>query len=320
MNILAPLDKIKEIEALIEAGATELFCGFNPGIWKANYSKYSSTNRREWSQCNLSSIDELKLAVRRAHYSKTKIYLVANSSFYAQQQMKLLFNIIKSATKTGIDGIIVGDIALIREIHSKIPNLQMHLSVGSSVLNSYSVRFYKKLGISRIILPRHLTISEIKEIVQNSPDLEFEAIVFNDGCSNLDGFCNTLHGIGKFEERQLYCTVPATITVETQPPFKATPRQIRTVRSRFAHRNDYLSITCGTCALYDFNKIGLNSVKIAGRGEKTKKKVRTIAFIKKIINELPHTKNKELFKKKASALFQETFKQSCSFGKCYYPI
>jgi putative protease len=66
--------------------------------------------------------------------------------------------------------------------------LNIHLSTQASVSNSKSANFYKKLGVSRIILARECTLRQIKEISKNSK-IEIETFVHGAMCVSISGRC-----------------------------------------------------------------------------------------------------------------------------------
>ena len=60
--------------------------------------------------------------------------------------------------------------------------MPIHWSVQANTVNFAAVRFWKKLGISRIILSRELSLDEVAEIRQECPDIELEVFVHGALC------------------------------------------------------------------------------------------------------------------------------------------
>ena len=325
MNILSPIDSVSEVDKLIAQGANELYCGIMSKEWKNKYTSIGAVNRREWAGCNLSSLKELEEITSKAHKHNVPVFLTLNSAFYTDEQIPLIMQTVNKALRFEIDGFIVTDIGLIQKLKEfkKQKNFEIHLSSGATVFNSKSVEFYKKVGVDRVILPRHMTIQEIKELTVKSKEsynkVDLEVFIFNDGCTNIDGFCNTLHGIGgDYNKAQLYCESPSTFQVESTKN-QINPRMIRTIKSRFANKEHYLQMDCGACALYDFKKAGIKSVKIVGRGKPTTKKIKDVSFFAQLMEFLHNTNFKEDFQKKAKQLHYNFYNEKCSYGKCYYP-
>lgn len=87
------------------------------------------------------------------------------------------------------DAIIVADPGVLEMIKEFYPEAVLHLSVQANVLNYRSVRFWQKQGVKRIILPRELMLSEIKEIHEKVPGMELEMFVHGAICVAYSGRC-----------------------------------------------------------------------------------------------------------------------------------
>jgi hypothetical protein len=77
---------------------------------------------------------------------------------------------------------------------------------------------------------------------------------------------------------------------------------------------------CGACAIYDFHKIGIASLKVLDRNMPTEEKVKATSFIRKcadLLNENNIPKNEYI--DKCRDLFKQTFKVKCNQYDCYYP-
>jgi putative protease len=320
MNILSPVNKKEEVEQLIKAGANELYCGVLSLEWKKRYTNTGCINRREWASCNFSNFRDLKETVDMAHSYNTPVFLTMNSPFYTTNQYPLILKEIKEAVGIGIDAFIITDVGLLLELKRNKINTNLHISSGATVFNSNTINFYKKLGASRIILPRHLTLGEIKELSVNKPDMDLEVFIFNDGCFNIDGFCTAQHGISEeYEKAVLLCRLPYKTSILFDND-KKDFRKERTIRSRISNLTANLTMECGACALYNFKKYGIASIKIIGRGKPTEKKVKDVSFFKQLLGYLEKDITKEEFVEKAKILYQRMYKGRCHFGMCYYPI
>jgi len=70
-----------------------------------------------------------------------------------------------------------------------MPNVQIHVSTQTNTLNYESVKFWKDLGASRVILARELPIKDIAEIRKQVPDIELECFVHGAQCVSFSGRC-----------------------------------------------------------------------------------------------------------------------------------
>ena len=89
MRILAPVSHLNEIEAVIEAGADELYCGVLPEDWKAQYPSISISRRQEQA-AHFKTFEELKEAIQIAHDHGKKIYFTLNEHYFTVDQYELL--------------------------------------------------------------------------------------------------------------------------------------------------------------------------------------------------------------------------------------
>jgi putative protease len=87
------------------------------------------------------------------------------------------------------DAVIMSDPGLIMLARQEFPDLELHLSTQANTMNWAAVRFWKDQGINRVILPRELSIQEIKQIHEHVPDMELEVFVHGAMCISYPGRC-----------------------------------------------------------------------------------------------------------------------------------
>lgn len=87
------------------------------------------------------------------------------------------------------DALIMADPGLILEARERHPEIPVHLSVQANTVNAGSIRFWKRNGISRVILARELPLSEIAMIREECPDTELEVFVHGALCIAISGRC-----------------------------------------------------------------------------------------------------------------------------------
>ena len=87
-----------------------------------------------------------------------------------------------------MDAVIVSDplvIQLLKEIGSK---MEIHLSTQQSTLNYEAALYWKNEGVTRIVLAREASGSNIKEIIDKT-GLEVEVFIHGAMCSGYSGRC-----------------------------------------------------------------------------------------------------------------------------------
>jgi len=336
IKILSPISRLDEVEKVIAAGADELYCGILLDDWRSSYTVAASINRRQEDNLILGtsphykSFEEFKESVKIAHSGSVPVALTLNEHYYSNEQYPHLLSYVDKALEAGVDALIIGDVAFIVTIQEMEIPVNVYVSTAGTVFNSEAAQFFKELGASRIILPRHLTIEEIGAIAHDVPDMELEAFILNSRCANIDGFCTFQHGLADLfsdsmvKEHYLNaCMLPYNLSVypdTTGQLDPATKDKISWERQSIWSALHIDDRPCGACALYEFSTMGLHGVKIVGRENTKSKKIKDITFLRTLLDFLSEKNpGREDFRKYSRSLYQETYKWPCLIFKCYYP-
>ena len=347
MKILTPTNSSKEIRQLVEAGADELYCGVLSKEWKKDYANVGSINRREFDLSNMGSFEELEKSVKIAHSFDVPVFLTMNG-LYTKEQYSSVIKEIKKAIDSGVDCLIIADMGLLLHLKELGIKTKIQLSTGATVFNLKTIDFYKKLGTQRFTIPRQVTIEEVKDLIKK--DIKLDAFIMNTRCMNEDGFCTFQHGVNEVIHPNLG---PFLKNIKfdyfTSKAIKNMPRKIseqlmkkdilgstsachlnydvsslkginkkieKNIASNFGLK--YFPNHCGACALYDFNKIGVNAVKIVGRQNPTKQKVKDVKFLKGLIDYLKKNPDRNSFYNKCKKDFTKIYGHRCEISQCYY--
>ena len=127
------------------------------------------------------SLDKLGQAVAEAHGSGKLFYLVSNVLPHNAKVRTYLADM-EPVVALRPDALIMADPGLIDLVRERWPEMPIHLSVQANTVNFAAVRFWRKLGVSRIILSRELSLDEVAEIRQECPDTELEVFVHGALC------------------------------------------------------------------------------------------------------------------------------------------
>ena len=320
MRLLSPVDKIDEVEQLIQAGADELFCGLLTPEWHNRYVA-GSISRRPGGGANFTTFDELQSCVSIAHSHDVPVILTLNEHYYTPQQYPFILDYVDKVVNIGVDALMVADLALLLTLGQMNVNTRIFISTGGNTFNSETAKFYQDLGASRIVLPRHLTLKEINDISNNVSGSELEAFILNSRCPNVDGFCTFQHGLADQSIKPLYenaCMLPYDISVAGSDDIEE--EQISWKRQHIwqtVHVDDY---PCGACALFELDRMNITGVKIVGRGNLTVRKIADVVFMRSLLDFLKDDKpTKEQFYGVAQKLYRETYNRPCRVYMCYYP-
>ena len=170
----------------------------------------------------------------------------------------------------GVCALIVADMDLLLALIERGHAADLHLSSLATSTNAASARFFRELGVSRIILSRHLTLAEIDRCVIDG--MGFEAFLINDGCVFEEGLCATTHDAGTF------CLVDGD-------GLKGMPPGIldRYAFWKWVQNNCGCSTSrgfplgpCGLCAIPRLQAAGIGSLKVVGREASLERKCASV--------------------------------------------
>jgi U32 family peptidase len=256
VKILAPLKCSAEVAPLLGAGADEFFCGLTPPDWEKRYGQ-AWANRRAPLSAGMPDVDDFERAVAAA--SGRPIYVALNAPFYPPGGVEMLAEFGALLLEKGASALIVADMDLLLTLAETGAAARLHVSSLATCNNPGSAAFFRDLGVSRVILPRHLTLREIEEISPGG--VELETFLLNDGCVFEEGLCATTHAAGTFclgDGEGSEGVAPETM--ERYAFWKWTLNHCGCQTSR-----GYPLGPCGLCALPRLLQLGIASFKVVGR-------------------------------------------------------
>ena len=134
------------------------------------------------------NVETLKAGIDEAHALGKRFFVVSNLLPHNAKVRSFLKDMAPIVALKP-DALIMADPGLIAMAREQWPDMAIHLSVQANTLNAAAVRFWQKLGLTRIILSRELSLDEIAEIRQECPDIELEVFVHGALCIAYSGRC-----------------------------------------------------------------------------------------------------------------------------------
>ncbi|MBO5142413.1 MAG: U32 family peptidase [Clostridia bacterium] len=195
VELLAPAGTYEAFLAAVENGANAVYLGGKLFNARANASNFD--------------IDELKKIVEYAHLRDVKVHLTMNT-LLDDSEIKEALKFAYSIYEIGIDAVIVQDLGLAKVLHEYIPNLVLHASTQLSTHTLEGVQELAKLGFSRVVLARELSIEEIKYICNNT-DTEIEIFSHGALCVSYSGQCLMSSMIGDRSGNRGKCAQPCRL-------------------------------------------------------------------------------------------------------------
>lgn len=152
-----------------------------------------------------SKMDVIEQAIAEAHSMQKKVYIASNIAPH-NVKVRTYLEDMKPVIDMKPDALIMSDPGLIMMVREQWPDMPIHLSVQANAVNFASVRFWKSMGLERVILSRELSLDEVAEIRQECPDMELEVFVHGALCIAYSGRCLLSGYMSKRDPNQGTCT------------------------------------------------------------------------------------------------------------------
>ena len=191
-ELLAPAGSLAMMRNAFAFGADAVYAG------QPRYSLRVRNNE-------FGSLDKLGQAIAEAHGDGKLFYLVSNVLPHNVKVRTYLADM-EPVVALRPDALIMADPGLIDLVRERWPEMPIHLSVQANTVNFAAVRFWRKLGVSRIILSRELSLDEVAEIRQECPDTELEVFVHGALCIAYSGRCLLSGYFNRRDSNQGTCT------------------------------------------------------------------------------------------------------------------
>lgn len=313
MRIISPVDRAVEADALLEAGAHELYGGYVPAAWEERFGRLVSINQRTFAGAQLESFSDLCRVIEACRKSGGDFALTLNSPFYTDLQLPLLLDYVAEAVAAGVSSVILADLGLLQVLRESFPELLYHASTLAHLGNSAAIRFYQRQGIGRVILPRHLTLVEMARIRAAVPALPFDAFMLVGKCPNTEGLCSFHHS---HPDKVWPCEIPYRM----EPLAASASEQLTAAMARQASwaQTDRRH-GCGLCAIPHLLEAGFDGLKLVGRGAPLQRKLANIGATREFIHLARQEQDFSRYRDEAMASHRRIFGVSCNENVCYYP-
>lgn len=177
---------LKPPELLLPAGSLEkmrIAYAFGADAVYAGQPRYSLRARN-----NEFALEQLKIGITEAH-ALGKKFLVASNIMPHNAKIKTYLEDMAPVIAMKPDALIMADPGLIMMVREKWPDIPIHLSVQANTVNYMGVKFWQKIGLTRVILSRELSLDEVAQIRDYCPDMELEVFVHGALCIAYSGRC-----------------------------------------------------------------------------------------------------------------------------------
>lgn len=279
-ELLIPASSLEVLKTAVIFGADAVYIGGEAFGLRAKAKNFSKKDMEE--------------GIKFAHEHNVKVYVTANILAH-NGDLEGAREYFRELGEMNPDALIIADPGMFMLAGEECPHIERHISTQANNTNYETYRFWHKLGATRVVSARELSLEEIKEIRANIPDeLEIETFVHGAMCISYSGRCLLSNYFTGRDANQGACTHPCrwkySIVEETRPG------EYMPVYEN--ERGTYIFNSKDLCMIEHIPELleaGIDSLKIEGR-MKTALYVATVArTYRKAIDD--YQKDPELYKK-----------------------
>ena len=175
IEVLSPAGDKERLLAAIEYGSDAVYLG------RKNFGMRSSPSNFD--------LEGLKDAVELAHKNNVKVYLTCNT-LPRNNEIPEFQQFVEEAGECKVDALIAADIGILSLIKKYAPNIEVHASTQTGIVNYVTANELYNMGCKRVVLARELSLEEIAEIRAKTPkQMDIEAFVHGAMCVSFSGRC-----------------------------------------------------------------------------------------------------------------------------------
>jgi putative protease len=243
-EVLAPAGDLTSLRAALAAGADAVYFGLSDGF---NARARAAGITRA----------ELASVVAECHRAGAKVCLTLNTLIF-ESELEALEAILRDVSAAGVDALIVQDPAVALLARAVCATQELHASTQMTISSAEGVRFARALGITRVVLPRELSLKEIRRLRAESEDMELEVFVHGALCVSWSGQCLTSEAWGGRSANRGQCAqscrMPYDLYVDGEHRPLGDVKYLLSPKDLAAFR-----------ALPELAEIGVHTLKIEGR-------------------------------------------------------
>ena len=174
-EVLSPAGDMERLLAAVNYGADAVYLAGKEFGMRASPANFD--------------MESLKKAAEICHERNKKIYLTCNT-LPRNNEIERIPEFLKQAAEAGVDAFIIADLGVLDIAKKVAPNVDVHISTQTGVVNYETARSLYNMGASRVVLARELSLEEIATIrAKTNPNLEIETFVHGAMCMSYSGRC-----------------------------------------------------------------------------------------------------------------------------------
>jgi len=242
-ELLAPAGDWDCVRAAVENGADAIYLGLDCGF----------NARHRAKNFHLDDLDELTSLLR---LRGVRGYVTMNTLVFPSE-MPSLVRVVERIAEAGIDAILVQDFGVARLARKVCPELEIHASTQMSLTSAETIAVAQELGLSRVVLPRELSVGEIGKIREKT-DMPLEAFIHGALCVAYSGQCLTSESLGGRSANRGQCAQACRLPYDLI--CDGEELDLGAIKYLLSPQD-----LAGYAAIPDMIRVGIASLKIEGR-------------------------------------------------------
>lgn len=183
-ELLIPASSLEVLKVAVLYGADAVYIGGEMYGLRAKAKNFSREDMAE--------------GIKFAHAHGKKVYVTANITAHnrdlegVEEYFKELscLDVAEDGTPIRPDALIISDPGVFDLAKEYAPEIDIHISTQANNVNYGTYKFWHRLGATRVVSARELSLAEIKELRENIPDdLEIETFIHGAMCISYSGRC-----------------------------------------------------------------------------------------------------------------------------------
>ncbi len=242
-EVLAPAGDHDALAAALAAGADAVYFGLQEGF-----------NAR--ARTGNFALADLAATVARIHRAGAQAHLAVNTLVF-EPELEVVERVVRRAAECGVDALIVQDPAVAVLARAICPALAVHASTQMTISSAEAAVFAASLGAVRVVVPRELSVDEIRRFAAGS-DLELEVFIHGALCVAWSGQCLTSEAWGGRSANRGQCAQSCRLPYELVLDGEVRP--LGDVAYLLSPKD-----LAGLRAVADLAALGVRGLKIEGR-------------------------------------------------------
>ena len=249
-ELLIPASNLEVLKTAITYGADAVYIGGEMYGLRAKAKNFSKK--------------DMKAGIEFAHSYGKRVYVTANITAH-NEDLSGVANYFRELKEMKPDALIISDPGVFEIAKEIAPEIDIHISTQANNVNYGTYRFWQRMGATRVVSARELSLEEIKGIRENiSEELEIETFVHGAMCMAYSGRCLLSNYFTGRDANRGACTHPCrwkyVLSEETRPgeylPVYENERGTYIFNSKDLSMIEYIP---------ELIDAGINSFKVEGR-------------------------------------------------------